>query len=94
MAWDTPKGPITKFSAYSPHLGRISVDVDDGGADHFGQVRRVVSGPAAVLGRRETHLRLDLLLVLKTVGDHRLCMYVLFTVNKVLFRFMNTPDCL
>ena len=79
---------MTKFSTYSPHLGRISVDVDDGGADHFGQVRRVVSGPAAVLGRRETHLRLDLLLVLKTVGDHRLCMYYLPSIRHFFVFFI------
>ena len=52
----------------SPHLGRIPIDVDDGGADHFGQVRRVVSGPAAVLGRREAHLRFRLATCIETVG--------------------------
>ena len=53
---------------YSPHLGRISVDVDDGGADHFGQVRRVVSGPAAVLRRREAHLPFRWAAFIETVG--------------------------
>ena len=68
-----PKGPITKFSAYSPHLGRISVDVDDGGADHLGQVRGVVSGPAAVLGRREPHLRFRFAACIETVSGYWLC---------------------
>ena len=62
----------------SPHLGRISVDVDDGGADHFGQVRRVVSGPAAVLGRREPHLRFRFAACIETVSGYWLCSKIMY----------------
>ena len=42
---------------FSSHLGRIAIYVNNGRADHLGQVRGVVSGPAAILGRREPNLR-------------------------------------
>ena len=55
----------TLCSSSHAHLGGIAVDVDDGTADHLGQVRRVVSRLGAVLGRREPHLRFR-----QAVGKH------------------------